>query len=340
MAILNGLFFSAFAVVASGFLLYAESFWWGDFQKQAASAHYPVAEGTVLTSKTVEKNQPPRSNLPRNKIVFTPYVEYRYNIGSSSFICDRFRYTLGLNRSGDDSWAQSVANKFPPGSKVHVSYNPANPSEAVLDPGLGGTDVSLLLAFVPFNCGIAALWLVVLSWARQVFFKPVAGGVCLRKQGNDFRMRLPRFRPILIALAFIGAASFIALFGAEHHGTIGYGLTVWSIVIGLTLAVYTGLLLRIRSGAYDMIIETGTNTIILPKMFGRNTQVRLSFKEVKNVWSEHVEQRNNGLYSFTYAPTLRLHDNTDFRVANWRDRDKAESFSIWLAKQITVPVVT
>ncbi len=114
----------------------------------AASESWPTVEG-VITFAEVRVHQPSvrdRRELGL-KTRYTPRITYRYQVDGKTYenhVIGRYGYT--------SKWASGISRgQYAVGKPVTVYYNPENPAESVLEPGLGG------YALAP--CGLALLFL-------------------------------------------------------------------------------------------------------------------------------------------------------------------------------------
>jgi hypothetical protein len=78
-----------------------------------------------------------------------PIIQYNYRVNSMIFSSARISYypTEGC----------SVMNQYPLGKQVKVYYDPANPSFAVLEPGLEKSGLQSLISNIPASLSIALL---------------------------------------------------------------------------------------------------------------------------------------------------------------------------------------
>lgn len=81
---------------------------------------WPVTDGLVESS-TVEAGSDGDQ----------PQVRYRYRVGGRDY-CGDALYPGGMLIGGNRSWAERVLRDYPPGARVYVSYNPANPQQSTL----------------------------------------------------------------------------------------------------------------------------------------------------------------------------------------------------------------
>ena len=67
-----------------------------------------------------------------------------------------------------------------------------DPAEALLRPGLAGSDLFLLLFMTPFNAVMLGFWWLGWNRLRRKWHKPIAGGVKLRIELRTTRACLAR----------------------------------------------------------------------------------------------------------------------------------------------------
>jgi hypothetical protein len=84
-------------------------------------------------------------------------VSYTYEVGGFLHTSDKVLY--GDYGSSDTSHADSIASRYKPGQVVAVYYDPADPSAAVLQPGVNGGCFFLpIFGGVFFTVGLAMGW--------------------------------------------------------------------------------------------------------------------------------------------------------------------------------------
>ncbi len=112
------------------------------------SRKWPRAPGKIL-----------RSFLDRSQgsegLVYLRRVTCQYRIGDSEYICSRIRFGISLWHSSQPGYSLRSSKQYWVGSDVEVFFNPEDPQDSVLEPGLA---LSLLegLAFslMVFGTGI------------------------------------------------------------------------------------------------------------------------------------------------------------------------------------------
>jgi hypothetical protein len=80
-------------------------------------------------------------------IVYDVNIRYHYEVNGQSFEGTRFRYI----RATSLAWAQNVVATHPIGSTTQVFYNPKDPQDSLLSPGIEQSDLYPVLILTPFN---------------------------------------------------------------------------------------------------------------------------------------------------------------------------------------------
>lgn len=322
------LFWSGITLGFDGYMAYNS---WQQFQ----TLHYPCVEGKVTASE-IKSHRGSKGGT-----TYSAEINYVYTVGTQKFFAQRLRYIQFSSSSYSDAFG--MVSEHPAGSAVTVYYDPAQPQEAVLYPGIDGVDFIPALFLTPFNMMMFGLWCGCAAWLRERWFRPAAGGVKLIADGRVTRVRLPRWSPIWAGLATTGGLGFLAIFvvgiPTRMHPSIPVVLTAIAFVYGAGLAVYLWQRSKINSGIDDLIINECSRTLELPLTFGRTVPLLVIFGDIQSVWIEKIVHRSSkGGISYTYAPTLRLAAASPQKLADWSDQLKARDFAQWLGKQIGVPV--
>lgn len=123
--------------------------------RMQASASWPKTIGQITASEL-------RDNSIGPKEKFKARVSYSYQAAGGSYSSERIRFA---DASGSArSTQQAVVDKYPPGAQVDVYYDPADPVQAVLEPGGGARRFGLLIP--PVLIGAVAAWLLVAGFKR------------------------------------------------------------------------------------------------------------------------------------------------------------------------------
>jgi hypothetical protein len=126
-------------VIALVFVLKALAAW----RQAGASQSWPSTTGTVLSASIARS--PRRGTTGGGS--FYPVVTYEYTVNGQRLMGNRISFGAQMG-SGIRSWAESRAANYPVGNPVPVYYNPANPTDAVLERSASGGWGNLLIVGV------------------------------------------------------------------------------------------------------------------------------------------------------------------------------------------------
>jgi hypothetical protein len=108
--------------------------WSADRTRAArASVTWPSAEGVVVRSEVVRSG----GGSSRSSVSYEADVRYRYAVGGRRYESGRF--AIGVAHSfADPAAARAEVAAYPPGRRVRVYYDPREPAESCLVPGVDG----------------------------------------------------------------------------------------------------------------------------------------------------------------------------------------------------------
>lgn len=171
-----------------------------DWQTRA----YARAEGRIVSSAVTTSRVDDEQH-------YGLALTYAYDVAGRSFEGRRYAARELSDSSGD--WQAELIASLPPGKVVPVYYDPAEPSRAVLIPGLPASDHFWALLLLPFNLLAWLMWSNVASAARA------------RREDRPWSNEL---RPLGMGMLGAGAMAFLSLFVVA----IGFGLNPPLGVIG------------------------------------------------------------------------------------------------------------
>lgn len=121
-------------------------------QRHRVSAGWPQAPGVIEVSEVAAERH------FKNNLMYRPVIRYRYSAPGGPYVSEKMANTGKLYSR--EKTAQKIAARYPVGAAVMARYNPADPSEAVLERGVSGGILlvcfGLLCFIVPVSVGIAA----------------------------------------------------------------------------------------------------------------------------------------------------------------------------------------
>jgi hypothetical protein len=326
-----GPFLIVFALFWSAFVFYFDGRMGHDAYDQYESGSFPSVTGTVTRSRVEQHTG------SKGRTYYVAMVNYTYNVSGQSYRGDRLRFGTSPERN-----AYAIVNAHPSNSPVQVYYNPQNPNESLLYPGITGSDLMPALFITPFNMVMIGIWLAAYVWLRERLFKPVAGGVKIIADGMTTRVRLPTLGAVVCGLGTTGLFGFFSvlalLIGTGSQPSVAAVLVTFAAVYLAGAGVWFWQQQKINSGIDDLVINEASRTLELPLTFGRKERVTLPFTDIETLWVDIVEHHGSkGGTSYTYAPTLILRNKSDNqKLADWGDQLRANDFADWLSKKVGV----
>ena len=225
-----------FTLLWSGFVLAFDGWTARNAWKQFESGHYSSVVGKVVASQAKSH---PGSKGGRT---YTAEITYVYTAGTQEFSGRRLRYDYPSSAGYADAF--ELVGAHPVGSAVTVYYNPGQPDDAVLFPGLDRSFFMLPLFLTPFHMVMFGFWFGCATWLREKWFRPVAGGVKLFAEGMVTRVRLPRWSACWGGLGTTGLLGFVSVFAVgiptNMHPSLPLALAAIGLVYGSGLAVFLG----------------------------------------------------------------------------------------------------
>ena len=278
---------------------------------QVCALKFLTTTGVITSSRLEEQETRDRDGFPTH--TYSAVVGYQYFVAGKAYSGDRYRYGLFF----DGTSAQQIVSEHPAGKKVGVYYNPSNPADSLLRPGLEGADLFGAMFVAPFNLiplGILA-WIGRRTWSRCFGYQ--GAGTKAWDDGFVVRVRLPLAPPSFYAavaagmLAFFGLFPLLIFYGGPY-APISVMYRVWAVILVSVPVVY-GLAAWIQSrGAYDLAIDAIAGTVSLPCTRGRKRKVLLPLHEITAV--EVLRRRTSRI---ARRVSLRLRSDTGSHRCGW-----------------------
>jgi hypothetical protein len=291
---------------------------------QHAAESFPHVPGEVLSSQVTI------THGSKGSIHYHVAINYRYGVDGTEFAGWRYRYD---GHPTDSASANSIVQAHPRGSAVDVYYNPRDPRDAVLSPGVDARDVSLLFIFTPLN--LLFLWLLIQAIGQLDRDNLVAGGVRVIPDMMATRVRLPRYSPWLPGFIAAGALSLLAgilIATGELHPPWDAGGWCLPVVLLGGGAAYLWLYLKVQSGRQDLVINEASRTIQLPLTYKRREQPPISFSQITAVVLDKVRHKNRNRVYYSYVVMLQMQDGSPEKLLETTEK-RAESLAAWLKEK-------
>lgn len=125
-AVVQGvLFFGAAGLLGLYFVV-------SDYRQASAALQWPKATGTVISSAAQAQRRLVSGRGGTTVKVWSPAIEFSYRVAGQDY--HGARIAFGAAVSGSKEWADAIVARYRPSQSVVVSYDPANPAIAVLEP--------------------------------------------------------------------------------------------------------------------------------------------------------------------------------------------------------------
>jgi hypothetical protein len=298
-------------------------------QKQIRAESFQTTKGKIVAGE-VETYHGTKSTQ------YIPRLSYAYEVNGVKYKSRRYRYRRYSFYTMQE--AESVVQAHAVGSEIEVHYNPAQPADALLAPGVMNQDISLLfLVVMPLGFFAWVAWSAMAGIQWPGAGMAPAGGQKIIADGTRIRVRLPPRKPgYLASITF----SFLALFaGLWVAKTSTEPILAGKIALGLLIAIPGAVFAwdwkLITSGKQDLVIDDASRTIELPQTFKRKSPVMMPISEVTGITLEKVAHRGRYGVRYTFAPTLVLRDGSTQRLTDL-DSNRAEAFVTWLSEKLGV----
>jgi hypothetical protein len=268
-------------------------------------------------------------------------IEYNYTVDGAKYTGHRFRY--------DDSnvtfeWDATVV-LHPRWSSQTVYYNPGDPADSLLDPGVDGSDLLLLLFALPMNVLTWTLWSATMARLREKSRIRPAGGVRILKQPGETSISLAEMSALAAGLHGMAAAAFIAAFpvmiASGFEPAPRLMKATWALVLAAGGAVFLWRAFRNGSGVYDLHLDQTSQNVVLPQTAGRRKPSTIARCEISGVSvQKRVSKSPSGMH-FSYVPALNRNgldaesQPIQLITLGWSE-EKAQAFSRWLSQELGV----
>jgi hypothetical protein len=162
MTVCGGFFFLVFLGLGI-FLIYRTQ---QSKKKAQLSQNWPATQGQITdshVSRSVDTDSDGSTST-----AYSAQVAYTYQVLGQAY--NGSKIAFGFNPSySNQSKAQATAARYPVGSAVAVYYDPANPSDAVLERQASGSNVALILGIIFIVVGVCIACPLVLFAVTSAF---------------------------------------------------------------------------------------------------------------------------------------------------------------------------
>jgi len=330
-------FLTMFLAIWCTVVITADAHFLGNIVRNLLALNWPTTAG-VIEDSDVRVERTEDGETSRVDVTFSYEIDGR-------------RFTSTIRRFGDtradDGFADEWTEAHPEGATVTVYYDPARPGRAILEPGITGMDLFVVMFITPFNAvAVGALWFVMTAGLRKIRSKPPA--VRIAQRGWRLGVKLPVTAPIATAGIAIAVASFAMIFvigfTAGFHPPLWGMVIAWTVVLLLAATLYVRDRIRMSLGMYDLGLREESGEIVLPITDDRKANEAVPVERVEKAWVRFRRGSNfDGDVNHRHIAMLVVRDANNpgrkhrHRIHEFTKREPADALvdfvNAWLEEQ-------
>ncbi|NMO21456.1 DUF3592 domain-containing protein [Pyxidicoccus fallax] len=262
-------------------------------------------------------------------------VRYTYDVGGQHFQGVRYRhFNRGLPDRGE---VEERARRYAVGTEVPVFHSPGDPSRAVLEPGVTGGDLFMLMVLLPFNLVLVG---ITLSPLRR---KAPGGTVSPEQRAGRLYVTLDDTSPVVAGAYGAGYTTLacIVLVGipTRFHPSLPLVALAWAAILLVSLFAAGWKRSRLASGHYELVVDPRARRLSLPAILDRKERRDVAWDDIRDITVEtHTQTSSRGGTQTSYRPTLVLAAGDPERrqeaLVDWADADRAAALADWLRARL------
>ncbi len=257
--------------------------------KQRQSATFPTTEGTIVSSRKILLRGARGSGYSAADIA------YAYTVGDRHLTSSRFSFEHPAPRLETPETAD-LEKRFPVGTKISVHYNPADPSEAVLETSATPDLPAMMVFLLFFACIAIMLWCRAASMLHRALVPPLAGGLRLVHQHDATLIRVRWLSPIAVAAACVWITFVVTLLALTFSGhRVDAQAELLTIAAGLAIGAIGAYCAAVdnRHNARYIRIDPSARTITLPA-HGDRTERTIPAAHIRHVQPTWIARGRSG----------------------------------------------
>lgn len=284
--------------------------------RQLRAESFPTTEGRITKSHLKEMRG------AKNSRTHILELEYSYRVAGQAFTGTRIHYAAIATNS--NLWKRLQA-EYPVGGTVEVYYDPDDPSESLLKPGLIGVHLFAVWFLALFNIVVFGAWLAI--GARPEFSESDPRIVAPSDRG--WTVRLPSVSPLGVFAIVLLVLTFIGIFVWAF--AYGFDPPPWLIGSAALGCVVLALLATLRTPPPNMLeIDEMEKTLRLPGASGETRTLPLASIRTIDV----TAHRPPGKKGTRHLCRFHFADSEPMDAVTYYDRDSAEGFARWLSERL------
>ncbi len=264
-------------------------------------------------------------------VSYSVEMEYSYEVAGIAYHGTTYRH--GFGRSSR-KFAEPLVQAFFPGQPVEVYFNPSDPSDAALQPGIGGTDLFIAMFMTPFNVIMFGCWGGL--GARLRF--GATGGVRPREDGFEQRLAVARWKPVHAACLATTGASFVLIFLVGFPTGMDPSLSVaagaWVVILCSAAAAWIWTARTVPGDTRDLVINLANETVTLPVVGHRTAPLNISWSSISAVVVDSDGDASKRSYVAVAVVTWQDGSHSREPLTEPQPWWSANSLANWLREQL------
>lgn len=324
----------AFVALWTSITVAADYFTVSSMVLQMQMESWPSVQGTITRSEVdaVRSNKTTTYGLK---------VAYTYSVDGQQYEGSKARPSMW--RTGDRGFAEELVARYPLGATIPVYYRPGQPSEAVLETGMDGSQLFTLMLLMPFN--LVMLWLgtlVVGAWKPE----PPLLSTFFREDGSEYVTLEGPWTATWVSLVLVGTSlACVALAGLTVglHAPLPVAVGAWGVVIVSGVLVGRWSHARVKAGHYDLRLHPQERSLSLPPFSERKHRLAVQWRDVRSLRVEPQAPTRKGGQVSRYHLTLELSTadggGRQEAIAGFPRQEQAEALAGWLRTRLELGAV-
>ena len=296
-----------------------------DIIQQVRARSYPHVAGRILKS-TIKLCQSGSDGT--GLWDYEPDVQFSFTVNGIEYTGNRYRYSRRRTWKFSESAARAL---LPKGEEVAVYYNPRDPADAILSPGVSGPDVFLLLCLLPFNVVV----LIGTIGCVQLVRSRVTYGMAVWGNGRVVRAGVHRWSPAAGASLAAGAVAFILIFaiGVPTGGnpSVLIASLGWLIVLAAAGLAWQASVRALATGTRDLVINREDRTLTLPVTWARKEPLTIPWESLSSIEVEDTpDDSETRHYAVVAVLTHADGTTTRERLTEPQTEPEANALAAWV----------
>lgn len=261
-------------------------------------------------------------------------VDIRYTFDVDGTRYEGARYSYSVVSSSDRSWADRIVAEYPVGATRDVHYKEGQPTESVLQPGVDGSTLMMLMFLMPFNAVMVGIW----AYVGWLYFQPRYHGVRpplpTFDRGGATHVRLTQLSWPFAGIIGVGGASFAGIFliglSTGFHPEGDMMIAAWIVIF--VIGGYVAIQRRRREQAGDFDFSVDQRFVTLPLVAGEQGRMQVRKSDVAG-----IEMKFTGDDDDTpqYDIVLCKRDGGAHKLAAWSGQDATQEIVAWLRQRLS-----